>query len=76
MFVWGQPPVQVEQHAIDHRTRIECRATHRWDVIVLDVHVATFFVREDARVFIRERKPRQLSLKLGSSWTWPFHSRP
>lgn len=66
MFVWGQPPVQVEQHSIDHRTRIECGGRHRWDVVVQDVHLATFFTREDARIFIRAHKPRQLVLKFGS----------
>lgn len=50
-------PFDVEAHHPDLRWFIRGSKGRPWDVHIRGLHVASFFVRQDAREFIRAAKP-------------------
>lgn len=50
------PMLNREIHSADGSWYIVRGVRMCWEVVVNDVHLATFFIRENARVFIRQKK--------------------
>lgn len=67
------PNTYREAHSASGRTYILKHERRRWNVFIDDVHVVTFFTRENARKYIRAFKVPSLPLNYGSK---PRISRP